>query len=78
MSDLVRNLEDRFTRVTVHFVATQHELPIVVITKTFPCYIHVQRYFLKAKIENLIGKILILFNILAQKIHCGYTLELPC
>ena len=29
------------------------------------------------KIENSIGKILIFFNIFAQNIDCGYTLEPP-
>ena len=32
--------------------------------------------FSALKIENFIGKILN-FNIAAQNIHCGYTLELP-
>ena len=42
------------------------------ITKTCPCKI--QRYFSEAQIENFIEKN---FDIFAQNIDCGYTLEPP-
>ena len=46
------------------------------ITKSCPC--NIQRFFSEEKIENLIGKFLIvLYNIFAQNIHCGYMLEPP-
>ena len=37
----------------------------------------INRDFLALKIENFQLKIFDIFNILAQNIHCGYTLELP-
>ena len=46
------------------------------ITKTCPC--NIQRFFFffsEAKIEISLEN-LIFFNIFAQNIHCGYTLEL--
>ena len=38
---------------------------------------NIQRFFEEAKIENYIGKIKILLNILAQNIHCGSALGPP-
>ena len=46
-----------------------------IITKTCPC--NIQRLFSEAKIENFIGKISIFYNVFAQNIDCGYTLEPP-
>ena len=46
-----------------------------IITKTRPC--NIQRFFSFVKIENFLGKKLILFLIFAQNICCGYTLEPP-
>ena len=37
----------------------------------------IYRFFLSCKIDNLQYKNLDIFNILAQNIHCGYTLEPP-
>ena len=45
------------------------------ITKTCPC--NIQRFFSGVKIENFHKKNLNIFNILAQNIHCEYTLEPP-
>ena len=45
------------------------------ITKICPC--NIQRFYSAVKIENFIGKILKFFNIFAQNIDCGYTLEYP-
>ena len=41
---------------------------LIFITKTRPCFIQI--FFFSLKILDI-------FNILAQNIHCGYLLELP-
>ena len=46
-----------------------------IITKTCPC--NIQRFFSGSKIENFIGKKIVIFLIFAQNIDCGYTLEPP-
>ena len=43
--------------------------------KTCPC--NIQRFFSSVKIENFTRKKFDIFNILAQNIDCGYTLEPP-
>ena len=45
------------------------------ITKTCPC--NIQRIFSAIRIENFTRKKIDIFNIFAQNIHCGYTLETP-
>ena len=45
------------------------------ITKTCPC--NILKFFSVVKIEKFHWKIFDIFNILAQNIHCGYTLEPP-
>ena len=47
--------------------------PLIAITKTHPC--NLQRFFSIIKIENFLGKKINIFNIFAQNIDCGYTLE---
>ena len=42
------------------------------------CPYNIQRNFSAVKIENFVGKNLDSFNILAQNLHCEYTLEPPC
>ena len=49
--------------------------PLDIITKTCPC--NMQRLFSAVKIENIIGNLFYIFNIIAQNIDCGYTLEPP-
>ena len=48
---------------------------MIFIMKTCPC--NIQRFLSVVKIENFIGKKSDIFNIFAQNIHCGYTLEPP-
>ena len=81
---MVRELEefnDFFILVIVYFTEPINrfclQMPYLKndITKTCPCNIH--RFFSAVKNENFIGKNLIVFYIVAQNIHCGYTSEPP-
>ena len=47
--------------------------PCIIITKICPC--NIQRTFSALKIENLYWQNLVTFNMFAQNIYCGYTLE---
>ena len=73
MSDLIGNPEDRFSRVTDHFIMRG------IIDGSRPHYENLPMQY-KKKIsgekqkEYFIGKKYIL-TIFARNIHCGYTLE---
>ena len=78
MLDLVGNPRDPFSRVMdqLYLYVLLHFL------SSLPGVSHIigkpkQRFFSSVKMENFIGKKIDIFNIFAQNIDCGYTLEPP-
>ena len=73
LSDL---LDKRLTEVRPNLTISPMMPIMLIITKTCPC--NKQRFFSASKIEIFIGFFVDNFNMFAQNIDCGYTLELPC
>ena len=66
---IIRELQEQYERKK-HVIYNSFE--------NLPMHYTVFVFFSAVKIENFIGKILILYNIFAQNIDCGYSLEPPC